>query len=197
MKNGLIALNVVLLIAVGVLFYLHFSSTNKTMTNSKNTNTTANTGNGECRIAYFEMDSLTNNFSMIKDVKTELAKEEDQMNGELNGMQKMYNDRIAQYQKQGQSMTQVESEKANRDILQLQETLRNRKQQMDQKYQDLYSRKMQEVKSKIEDFLKEYNKSHGYSYILSYEPGFIYYRDTAYNITADLLKGLNAQYKKK
>lgn len=68
---------------------------------------------------------------------------------------------------------------------------------MDQKYQDLQMRKKQEIKTKIEDYLKEYNKTRGYSYILAYEPGIIFYRDTMYNITGDLVKGLNDQYKKK
>jgi outer membrane protein len=94
-------------------------------------------------------------------------------------------------------MTQIQSEQANRDMLQLQETIRGQKQEMDQKYQDYYMRKMQDVKSKIEDFLKEYNKTKGYSYIFGYEPGFIYYRDTMYNITKDLVKGLNEQYAKR
>ena len=58
-------------------------------------------------------------------------------------------------------------------------------------------RKMQDVKAKVEIFLKEYNKNKRYSYILAYEPGFIFYRDSVYNITGDLLKGLNAEYKKK
>ncbi|MDQ3278599.1 MAG: OmpH family outer membrane protein, partial [Bacteroidota bacterium] len=66
-----------------------------------------------------------------------------------------------------------------------------------QKYQDLYMRKMQDVKAKVEEYLKEYNKDKGYSYILAYEPGFIFYRDSALNITADLIAGLNQKYKKK
>jgi outer membrane protein len=57
--------------------------------------------------------------------------------------------------------------------------------------------KMQDVKTKIENFLKEYNKTKGYAYILAYEPGIIYYRDSTLNITDDLVKGLNEQYSKK
>ena len=94
-------------------------------------------------------------------------------------------------------MNQVQSENANRDMLQLQETIRNKKQELDQRYQNLYMQKMQDVKLKIENFLKEYNKERRFSYIFAYEPGFIYYRDTIYNITNDLVKGLNQQYSKK
>jgi outer membrane protein len=58
-------------------------------------------------------------------------------------------------------------------------------------------RKMRDVKSRIEDYLKEYNAQKGYSYIVAYEPGLFYYKDTAYNITPDIIKGLNQRYIKK
>ena len=54
-----------------------------------------------------------------------------------------------------------------------------------------------DIKKKIEEYLKDYNKDKNYTYILSYEPDFIFLRDTTLNITPDLVKGLNAAYKKK
>jgi outer membrane protein len=53
------------------------------------------------------------------------------------------------------------------------------------------------VKRKIEDFLKAYNQQKGYSLILNNYPDLIYYKDPAYDITADLVQGLNNMYKKK
>jgi outer membrane protein len=197
MKNGLLIFNVVLLVLVGVLFYLHFSSKGKTVATPRKVEVASSNTNDEFRIAYFELDSITNSFAMVKDVKSELNKEEERMNGEMNQWQKRYNDKLSQYQSQAQQMNQVQSENANRDMLQLQETIRNKKQELDQRYQSMYMQKMQDVKSKIENFLKEYNKAKGYSYIFAYEPGFIYYRDTIYNITGDVVKGLNEQYTKK
>lgn len=195
MKSASLIFNIVLLVLVGVLFYLHFSSKGKSPA-VKNTTTRVNstTASNEFRIAYFELDSITNSFAMVKDVKSELNREEDKMNNEMSQWQKRYNDRISKYQAQGQTMTQVESENANRDLLQLQETIRNKKQELDQKFQGMYMQKMQDVKMKIEKYLLEYNKDKGYSYIFAYEPGFIYYRDTMFNITTDLVKGLNEEY---
>ena len=198
MKNGLLVLNVILLLLVGVLFYLHFSGKKAAVQPASQKATVASTSaNEQFRIAYFELDTIANSFAMVKDVKSELSREEDNINNELNRLQKMYNDRVAKYQSQAQQMSQVQSEQANMDILQLQETIRNKKQQLEQKYQNMHMQKMQDVKLKIENFLKDYNKSKGYSYIFAYEPGFIYYRDTIYNITEDLIKGLNSQYTKK
>jgi len=198
MKNASLILNLVLLVAVGVLFYLHFAGNKSTGTRVASSTKTDNnsTSSSDCKIAYFDMDSVNNSFVLIKNVKEQLGKEEEKINSELTRLQKAYNDRITHYQGQAQSMSQVESEKANREILQLQDKIRSTKQDMEQRYQDLYMRKMQDVKSKVEGYLKEYNKDKGYSYILAYEPGFIFYRDSALNITSDLISGLNDRYKK-
>src|SRR5687768_202325 len=119
MNRGLLILNVVLLLAVGVLFYLHFSSQkNKTV---KLTDTKAAPQNDHtCRIAYFEMDSVENAFKLFKDVKNELGKEEDRMNNEMAHLEKQYRDRITQFQNQAPTMTQVQSENANREVIQMQ-----------------------------------------------------------------------------
>jgi outer membrane protein len=64
--------------------------------------------------------------------------------------------------------------------------------------QKLQVEHMTELRKQVEEYLKDYNKSKKYAYILSYEPGFIiYYKDSAYNITGDLITGLNEQYKSK
>jgi len=199
MKNASLVLNIVLLVAVAVLFYLHFSSNKKSET-VKGATVTTNSGSvpkGDFRIAYFEMDSINNGFVLVKDVREELSKEEERINTRLTQMQKTYNDRLMQFQTRGQSMSSEESEKANREIVQMQQRFSTEKQQMEQEMQNKSIRKMQEVKTKVEDYLKEYNKSRGYTYILAYEPGFMFYRDSTYDITADLVKGLNERHKKK
>jgi len=196
MKNGMLVLNVVLLIAVGVLFYLHFSTPKSPRQVTAQNQASPATGNN-FKIAYFEMDSLEASFAMVKDVKQELSKREDAVNSELTRLEKGYQNKIAQYQQQGPTMNQVQSEAAQRDVMQMQQTIQSRKQALDQEYQDFYMRKMRDVKSKIEAFLADYNKNNGYSYIFAYEPGLFYYRDTAYNITNDVIKGLNAGYTKK
>ena len=198
MKNASLFLNLFLLVAVGVLFYLHFSGKkNVVETRIASADQKNSASHGDCRIAYFDMDSINNSFALIKEVKTQLSHEEEKINSELTRLQKTYNDRITHYQGQSQTMSQVESEKANREILQLQDRIRTTKQEMEGRYQDLYMRKMQDVKAKVEDHLKEYNRDKGYAYILAYEPGFIFYRDSALNITTDLIAGLNGKYKKK
>jgi outer membrane protein len=196
MKNGLLIFNIVLLALIGVLFYLHFSG-NKTKVKSDTIVAGKNVEAQDFKIAYFEMDSLESSFELVKEVKNELGKKEEAINNELSRMEKNYRNKVTSYQQQGATMTQVQSENAQRDVMQMQQNMQTRKQALDNEYQEFYMRKMKQVKTEIENFLQQYNNDKGYSYIFAYEPGLFYYRDTAYNITNDVIRGLNEQYTKK
>jgi len=196
MARGLLIFNIVLLVLVGVLFYLYFSSNKKNdaskITGPRSVNNTGNTSG----IAYFEMDSVTNAFALVKDVKTELEKTEQQFSTELARMEKDIMMKAQEYKNQT-TMSQVQSEIATKDLQDRQQNYQVKKAEYEQRYQDMHIAKRLEVRTKIEEFLKEYNESKRYSYIFSNEPGFIYYHDTVYNITADLIKGLNERFVKK
>ena len=94
-------------------------------------------------------------------------------------------------------MNQGEVDAASQELKKMDDDIKIRKSQLDQEYSDLMVRRQTEIKNKIEDFLKDYNKTRKYSYIISYEQGLFYFRDSAYNITVDVVKGLNQFYKKK
>ena len=196
MKNGLLVLNVILLVAVAYLFYLQFS-------NKKGKPDTGNTiahnsdmPQAPFRIAYFEIDSIDANCEQVIDIRAEINKKQLAINAELENLDKSYREKYINYQDKAAGMTPAQSEQATNDLMQSQENMKNRRALLDKEYNDFVTRRMQEVKSKIEDFLKEYNKDKGYSYIISYEPGLFYLKDTIYDITNDVVKGLNALYGK-
>ncbi len=198
MKNGLLIWNVLLTVIAGYLLYTQLVSKRNNITNYKISSSTDSARKNKIfRIAYFEMDSVESNFFMVKDVKAELSKKEESMNNELESLDKMYRNKVNSYQEQARTMTQPQSELATQDIMKTQEDMKNRKQTLDQDYNEFVMRRMKDVKNKIEEFLKEYNKTMDYSYIVSYEQGLFYYKDTAYNITSDVIKGLNEIYKGK
>jgi len=197
MKNVLLFWNVLLTVIAGYLLFTHFSSTKEPVSVNKTHSENTSGINKSFRIAYFEMDSIESNFAMVKDVKSELSKKEDAMNLELNSMDKTYRNKVNGYQQQAQTLTQTQSEMATQDLMKMQEDMKSRKQMLDQDYNDFAMRRMKDVKSKIEEFLKEYNKNTDYSYIVSYEQGLFYYKDTIYNITSDVIRGLNELYKPK
>ncbi len=199
MKNGLLIWNVLLTLVAGYLLIAHFSNKGNKMTASKQSTKDSLSVNSSFRIAYFEMDSVENHFDMVKDVKAEISKKDEEYTNSLSQLEYTYQNKIREYQQKEKSgtMVQADYEKAQIDIRQLEDRLKNRKQELDQQYQDFVMRRNLSVKKKIEDFLTEYNKTKSYSYIVAYEQGLFYFKDTVYNITNDVIKGLNEEYKKK
>jgi outer membrane protein len=196
MKNGLLIWNVVLTLAAGYLLINHFSSKKGAVSASKNVEGDTLTNNNGFRIAYFEMDSVANNFDMVKQVRADLAKKENENTAEIERMAKDLQQRYQYYQKKQESgtLTQEQVDAAGVELKKMDDNIKLTKQQQDQDYFDVKTRKENEVKKNIEGFIKKYNQGKNFTYIMSYEPGLFYYKDTALNITADVVKGLNGEY---
>jgi outer membrane protein len=200
MKNGAVILNVVLLIAVGVLFYLHFNSEKPgTLTENKpaGKDSVVNVAPGSCNIAYFEMDSIEANFEMAKEWKNELEKKEDNINTRMNQLNNVYQEKFTNFQQRKSSMNNAQAEAATNELAQLEESIKNTKANLDQDYKTYYVQTQQEILSMIRKFCSEYNKDNRYALIISDEPGIVFYKDSSFDITGDLLKGLNKMYGQK
>jgi outer membrane protein len=199
MKNGIVVLNVVLLIAVGILFYLYFNSkkSNTTTLGKSEQKDSSPTPVYSCQIAYFEMDSVEANFELAKEWRNELEKKEDKINAEMGRMQNLYQQKYFHLQQNGASMTSAQVEAAKNELGQLDQKIRETKASMDQDYKNYYVQTQQEILSKIRKFCADYNKDKRYAIIISNEPGLVFYKDSTLDITSDLLNGLNEMYSKK
>lgn len=194
MKNLSTILSGAALAGVAVLFFLHFSDRSSSNV-SKPTSKTESHTHGQ--IAYFDMDSVEQHYDFVKQVREELKKQENNISNELNNMRKGYMGRIQQLQSKAPGMSQQEGEAAQAEINQMQVNLQQQEAKLTKELQDKQFKMMQEINEKITSYLKQYNNGKNYSYIISRSPGdFIYLTDTAFNITNELIKGLNEQHKK-
>ena len=199
MKKGLLIWNIALTLLVGFLLFSHFGTKKNVPDAGKKSHSDTTAPSRDFRIAYFDMDSVEANFEMVKDKKAELSRKEDLINVELDRMGKNFQQKYNYYQGQAQSgaMTQAQQEAAGQELKALEDKIKNSKASMEQDYQDLVLRVNKEMKSAIENYLLDYNRTKGYSYIFANESGLFYYRDTTYNITNDVVRGLNISYRKK
>lgn len=164
---------------------------------SSRTNASTGTASNGAGIAYFEMDSIENNYQYVKDSYAQVKSKEETINNELAGIERGYQKKIQEWQQKGSQMTQAESQQAQKEYAQMQQNYQSRKMTLEQELTDMRNKKLRDIQVKIEEYLKHFNKDKGYAYIFSYEPAlFIYYKDSAYNITPELLAGLNEEYKK-
>jgi len=194
MKNINTILNVVLGIAVAVLFYFQFSGSKSAVATSSKS-----VAAGDFRIAYFEIDSVESQFNYYKEVSNSIQAKAQQNNNELNQLKEVFAAKYQELQKNGQRMSEAEVNARQQELQQMDKTFKSKEQMMNNEMQDESMKKLQDVKKKITDYLAEYNKSKGYAFILGNNSDMLsmYYKDTAYDITADLVKGLNELYKAK
>jgi len=192
MKNALYIVNGILLIAVGVLFYLFLTEKKNNASIIKASWT--DTSKTPTRIAYFEWDSIENQ-KFYKDMQDELNRKKEEVDKEKMKLSQVYQQRLDSYNKK--EMSQVESEHATQDMRDLEVNLRGQADKLDQDLNDYILRKKVDFNDKIRNFLKEYNQNKRFSYIIANEPGFIFYRDSAFNITSDVIAGLNQIFSRK
>ncbi|HLK27360.1 MAG TPA: OmpH family outer membrane protein [Puia sp.] len=195
MKNFSSIISVICLALIGVLFFLFYNHTKELKEISVKTDKqTAST----FRIAYFELDSLEAHYNYFKDAEAQVKTKETAMNNELASMEKGYQKKIAEWQQKGSTMTQAEGQQAQQEYAAMQQNFQSRKQALQEELAKSNTEVMTDIKSRIENYLKEYNKQKSFAFIFSYDPTtIIYYKDSAFNITNDVISGLNASYKKK
>jgi len=194
MKNLSIGLNVLLLIAVIVLYVLHFS---KSTSNQGDTITV----NADAKIVYINMDTLLNNYTQSRELNEAFLKKLETNRTELNIKVKNFDREAAEFRNKvenGGFMTRERAEQAQMDLMIKQQNLQKLQQEMTENAQ----REQMEINRKLYDaitnFLTEYNKAKGFQLILSTTlGGNVLFAQEGFDITNDVVNQLNEQYKNK
>ena len=196
MKNISLIINIVLAIAVGVLFFLYFSlkSEIKTVASAP-----ASGSVKDVRIAFVNMDTLYAHYDEYMDLKAQIAEKQKKMENELNNKKSQYERKVMDYQDKVQKGLLLTSERQRieqqlyadqQNLLRLGESMQN---ELAEETRVLNNR----LGNNIVEFLKEYNKDGKYVYIMSHVfGGNLLYVNDSLDITAVVIKGLNEKYRK-
>jgi outer membrane protein len=184
-------------IALGLIGVLYFKQNRELEDLKKLAETEKKSSGSGFKVAYFEMDSVEAHYAGFQDAQTQIKTKQNAMDMELSSLDRSNQKKIEGWRQKGNTMTPAEQGEAQQEYQQMQQTFASRKQSLEQ---DLYKNTEDlktKIRNKIEEFLKDYNKQKSYSYIIEYDAGgFVYVKDTVYNITSDLVDGLNAAYKR-
>jgi outer membrane protein len=198
MKNLSLVLNIVLLLAVGYLYYYDFSGKKTNAVAAKLSNYRASDSNNyRPPLAYVELDSLNEKITFIKEKRKELeaemkAIEQEQENG-YRGLQAQKDN----FLKRGAAITEEEAQVFQGKLIEQQQRIDTRKQELSQKLNEKSFGIMEGIQKKLKDFLSDYNKDKKYMYIFTTGTGLDYmvFKDSSLNITNDVIQGMNAKMK--
>ena len=148
-------------------------------------------------VAYVELDSLNNNVAFIRQRKKELEAEQKII---ANEYESSYHDLTAlrdNFLKKGKSITQQEAEAFQEKLGEKQQEIERTKQVKSQKLAEKGARIMEDMQTKLKDFMNDYNKQKKYTLIFTTGTGLDYflYKDSSLNITSEIVKGLNEKMK--
>lgn len=193
MKNASLVLNIVLAIAVAVLYYLHFKDRKPAEVNIKTPTEVKEKGN-----VYVNVDSLLTKYEFFKDTQKVLESKRFQLENDLASKGRNLQNKAAFFQQKAPTMTMEQGrateaalQKEQQDILQYRERAAQGLAIEEQK-------KNEELYNKIYEYLKKYNAQNKYEFVLGYtKGGGILFADTDNDVTKKVLDGLNQEYKEK
>jgi outer membrane protein len=200
MKQFSSILNIVLIIAVAVLYYLHFSQHKTPISKANNkqpVDTSLHAQSGQ--IAYVDLDSFYNNVTQIKAQKSLLDAEQKSIQQQYENEYKELENLRNNFLKKGASITQQEEEDFRNKLMAAQQQIEGKKQAGIQQLSEKNATMMLETQGKLKKFIAEFNKDKKYRYILAVGNGwdYLFYKDSTQNITNEIVEGLNAEMNKK
>ena len=196
MKNLSLILNAVLIVAVGVLFYLHFSSS-KSSDEGHISGGMAVEQLTDMPIIYINIDSLLNNYSYFHDMQEEFADRQSEMEAELNLRSRQYETSALDYQNKVQKglVTRREAAELEQQLLQEQQSLLQLRDQLSMQLAEEEQVRNRRLINNIMEYLVEYNKDYNYQFIFSNSFGDnVLFANEQLDITSSVLEGLNEQY---
>ena len=129
------------------------------------------------KIAYVELDTLMNQYQLYKDYSEVLTRKGNNIQNTL-------------------AKKQHELERAQAGIQREQQELAQLADRLNNEFNEEQARINTEARDSIQSFLKRYNKTKKYDYVMVKAGDNLLIANPKYDITQDIVKGLNKRYKR-
>lgn len=202
MKQFSLVFNLLLAAAVGVLYYLHFSPGKNPAAKPVGASISSQTKDSCAKghlVAFIEIDSVYDNVAHIKQEQKKLEADQEAVAKQYENSAIKFEKDKNDYIQKAQGMTPQQREQEEAKLVQAQQSIEASRQSQMQGLASKRSRTMEEIQDRLKKFLNEYNNDRRYAYIFATGAGLDYmmYKDSASNITADVIAGLNKSFEKK
>jgi len=192
-------MNKILSIALGATLALTACTGNKAEAPEETTANEEAAATG-LRIAYIEVDSLMTQYQFCKDYNLLLNKKGENAQNTLAQKQRALQAHAASLQKKYESngfTTRDELERAQNQLAKEQQDLAELEQRLMNELASEQAQLTMEMRDSIQAFLKTFNRTRKYDYIFSRQGDNILLANPKYDITAQVVAGLNKRYKAK
>ncbi|MFL5752861.1 MAG: OmpH family outer membrane protein [Bacteroidia bacterium] len=204
MKNLSLALNAILFIAVGILFFLYLSMNKKISGENilpekkgepaKMVTDPAKLANA--KIAYVNIDTIDTKYEYISDYSKTIRARQAGIEGQMNSMNAKFQQDYADFQQSVQAGLKSEAElkKDQAKLEQQQYELASKEKQLQNLGEEVAARQAEMMRN-VSSYIAKYSNNK-YDFILAYSHNIssVLYAKPDLEITTDILNGLNQEY---
>ncbi|MFC2090528.1 OmpH family outer membrane protein [Bacteroidota bacterium] len=196
MKNLNYIISGILGVAVCILFIMQTVNKDKNEAEAITNQSKGISGDG-IKIAYFKVDSVLAKWDLYFAEQEKLTSKQKQLEADFENKSQGFMKRVedANYKVQRGLVTRAEAEQLQQQLAAEEQNLLGLQNDYTLQMQEEGVVKNRQMIDKLEQFLKKYNKEKGYDYIFSYTfGGNLLFGHEAYDITDDVIEGINKTY---
>lgn len=191
-----ILINVILVAAVAALFVIFFSKKAPAATE------TLVTGTSEVMpVAYLNVDSLLANYTFAQEASEKLMSKQEDARVKMNTKLRTFQNEVADFQRKLENnafLSRERAEKEQQRLAKKEQELQELEAKLTQDIMIENQKLNQQLADSLNNFLKEFNADGRYHVILSNTAkDNVLMANEQYDITNDVVNGLNARYQKK
>lgn len=220
MNKFSLVLNGALVIAVGILYYFHFSGKKDNRGTGFEIHANRDSISRNITMVFVNADTLWEKYKYVDEIEKQLEAKKNTMLAQISSkssqleskleakaqaLQKKAMDFESKAEGMSQAIQQIKMQQLQEEDQDLQKQHLEAQQSIMQLKEELGSKLMKEeaelneaVNNAIIAYLEKYNKEHNYTYILAKGAGAgVLVANTALDITAEIVEGLNKEYEEK
>ena len=193
MKNISLILNLVLVVAVALLFYLQF----KTQTSpDKEEVAEIAASTVQYQLAFIRSDSVLKNYDYFNTIRKQLEEKSKKYDQEYRNRAQGLQSEITNYQRNAQNLTMGQARAVEEDLVKKEQNLRMYQESLAQDLMNEEAKMNQELYNNITSFLKKYGQEMGFQIVFKFDTSSdVLYAGESMDITNEVIAGLNEAYK--
>lgn len=150
----------------------------------------------QVKIAHVDIEEILKEYEGSKKAEEEMKTQSEEISRQLDQLAMPFQQKVQEYQQNQKNLSETARQEKERELMQEQQMIQQQQQMAQQQVQEEGQKKIDKINGDIENFLSDYAKSKGFTYILgsSNQTRSVLYGDESLDITDEVISGLNENY---
>ncbi len=148
------------------------------------------------KTGYVDSIEMMKEYKAVKALEQEIEEKQNTLQATYQQIALAFDKEVQEFQSKSKKMSQKNGEARYQELMMKQQQIQQSQQNESAKLQNESQEEMNKIIDDVKDFVKDYAKENGFTYILgSNDSGNVLYGDSKMDLTETILDALNKEYK--